>query len=90
MIKTIIAQQNFSLFMSIGKLISLKMNKLFFLALVLLLSSCYSSKKLDYLQSKEQFFVLSLHEKEEYKVQPSDVLNIRVQSRIQNNLLFLI
>ncbi len=81
MIKAIIAQQNFNLYMSIGKLISSKMNKLFLLALVLLLSSCYSSKKLDYLQSKQQTLVLSLHEKEEYKVQPSDVLNIRVQSR---------
>lgn len=57
------------------------MKKLFLLVLVLLLSSCYSSKKLDYLQSKQQTLVVPLHEKEEYKVQPSDVLSIRIQSR---------
>ena len=62
-------------------LISLKLNRLFLLVLVLLLSSCYSSKKLDYLQSKHQTLVLPHHSKEEYKAQPSDVLSIRVQSR---------
>lgn len=51
------------------------------LAMVFSLSSCYTSKNLDYLQSNQQTMLFSLPRNEEYKVRPSDVLSIRVQSR---------
>ena len=51
------------------------------LIMVLSLSSCYTSRKLDYLQSNQQTIVLPLPRNEEYKVRQSDVLDIRVQSR---------
>jgi polysaccharide export outer membrane protein len=58
----------------------LKMNKLVLLLLLLLVSSCYTSKKLDYLQSEEHTFTMPVRSSE-YLVQPNDILNIKVQSR---------
>ena len=46
----------------------------------LLLSSCYTSRKLDYLQTKRQTFVSPLQQSI-YTVQPNDILSIKVQSR---------
>ncbi|MFS4493380.1 polysaccharide biosynthesis/export family protein [Maribacter sp. 2308TA10-17] len=57
------------------------MSRVFLLLLVLSLSSCYTSKKLDYLQSNQNTLILPLPSKEQYKIQPSDVLSIKVQSR---------
>lgn len=77
--KKIKAQQNF--YLSISKLNYFKMNKIIVVVLLMSLSSCYTSKKLDYLQSDQQTVILPTSQKEEYKVQPSDVLSVRVQSR---------
>jgi len=63
------------------RLIYLKMKKPMMLLIVVLLSSCYSSKQLDYLQSNQQTLILPVQQTEQYKVQPSDVLSIKVQSR---------
>ena len=63
-----------------GKHIYLKMNKLFLLLLLLSLSSCFSSKNIDYLQSNKSVLTIPVHPTE-YLVQPNDVLNIKVQSR---------
>jgi polysaccharide export outer membrane protein len=63
------------------KFISLNANKLFLFLLVLSLSSCYTSKSLDYLQSNDNTLVLALPSKQQYKIQSSDVLSIKVQSR---------
>ncbi|SDD92306.1 polysaccharide export outer membrane protein [Pricia antarctica] len=60
--------------------IYLSRNNFFFLLLLLFLSSCYSSKQLDYLQSDKQEFMLPLNPTV-YTVQPNDVLSIKVQSR---------
>jgi polysaccharide export outer membrane protein len=55
------------------------MNKLYFPIIIVLLSSCYTVKKVNYLQSEEN--VMSLPNKpRDYLVQPNDILNIRVQS----------
>lgn len=56
------------------------MNKLIVPLLLLLLSSCYSSKKLNYIQSKNNQLVIPL-ETTEYQVQENDILDIKVQSR---------
>ncbi|WP_209402451.1 polysaccharide biosynthesis/export family protein [Pseudozobellia sp. WGM2] len=57
------------------------------LASILLLSSCYSSKNIDYLQSENQEMLMSLS-KSEYLVQPNDVLSINVQSRDPDQAAF--
>lgn len=54
---------------------------MFLFLLVLSLSSCYTSKKLDYLQSNQSTQILPLQSKEQYRIQPSDILSIKVQSR---------
>lgn len=55
------------------------MNKIYFIVLVLLSTSCYTVRKVNYLQSEEN--VLSLpNNPVNYLVQPNDILNIRVQS----------
>ena len=77
--KTIKTQDNFKL--GIVKFIYGRMNKLVLLVLLVSLSSCYTSRKLDYLQSKQTTLVLPVHTKEQYKVRPSDILSIKVQSR---------
>ncbi len=56
------------------------LNKLFFLLVLLLLSSCYSSRKLNYLQTDRQQLSMAV-QPTEYMVQPNDILNINVQSR---------
>ncbi len=60
------------------------MKKVFYLLIpVLLLSSCYSTKDLNYIQSDDHIkgFVSSFHNKRTlYEVQPSDILSVRVQS----------
>jgi len=56
-------------------------NTLVLIILAFSLSSCYTSKSLDYLQSNQQTIVLPTPRNEQYKVRPSDVLSIRVQSR---------
>ena len=58
----------------------LNMNKLFLLLLLLVVSSCYTSKDISYLQSEKQILVIPVH-KNQYYIQPHDVLNIKVQSR---------
>ncbi len=63
-----------------GKPICLKMNKLFLLFLFLSLSSCYTSKNVDYLQGNQSDYNIPVHPTV-YLVQPNDVLNVRVQSR---------
>ena len=63
-----------------GKHIYLIMNKLFLLFLFLSLSSCFTSKNIDYLQSNENILKIPVRPTE-YLVQPNDVLNIKVQSR---------
>lgn len=63
-----------------GSRIYFSRTKFFFLLLLLFLSSCYSSKKLDYLQSNKQELMLPLNPTV-YTVQPNDVLSIKVQSR---------
>jgi len=59
----------------------LKMNKAVALIILLTLSSCYTSNKLDYLQSNQQTTVMPVPTKEQYRIQPSDILSIKVQSR---------
>jgi polysaccharide export outer membrane protein len=55
------------------------MNKIYFPILIVLFSSCYTVKKVNYLKSSEN--VLSLPNNPiDYLVQPNDILNIRVQS----------
>lgn len=67
---------------NIGKSVYWNMSKLFFLLLLLLsISSCYTSKQLDYLQSKQSTLVLPLQEQEMYTIQAGDVLSVKVQSR---------
>jgi polysaccharide export outer membrane protein len=56
------------------------MNRLYLLLLLLLLSSCYSTKKANYLQTKAYKLSIPV-QPSEYSIQPGDVLNIRVQSR---------
>ncbi len=74
------AQQNSDLYLSMGKLRYLEMNKLFLLVLLLLLSSCYTSKKVNYLQGDYSQLTIPV-QSTQYTVQPNDVLNIKVQSR---------
>lgn len=63
------------------KLIYIRMNKILILILAVSLSSCYSSKKLDYLQSDQRSLVLAVNQQKQYTVQPNDVLSVKVQSR---------
>jgi len=63
-----------------SKHVYLKMNMLFLLLLLFLLSSCYTSKKLDYLQSERSHLNIPL-QTTEYLVQENDILDIKVQSR---------
>lgn len=58
----------------------LKLNKISLLILLFLVSSCYTSKKLDYLQGDSQYYVIPL-KTTEYLVQENDILDIKVQSR---------
>lgn len=62
-------------------------NRFFILLLLISLSSCYSSKKLNYLQSDRRQFSMPL-QTSVYTVQPSDVLNIKVQSRDPSQTTF--
>ncbi|MDZ7607121.1 MAG: polysaccharide biosynthesis/export family protein [Cyclobacteriaceae bacterium] len=55
------------------------MNKIYFIVLVLLSTSCYTVKKVNYLQTKESVLGLP-NNPVDYLVQPNDILNIRVQS----------
>ena len=55
------------------------MNRLLIVLLVIFLSSCYSVKKVTYLQSEENVLALP-NNPINYLVQPNDILNIRVQS----------
>jgi polysaccharide export outer membrane protein len=60
--------------------IYLIMNKLFLLLILLALSSCYTSKEINYLQSEKDLMSIPL-KKTQYYVQPHDVLNIKVKSK---------
>jgi len=55
-------------------------SKLFLLVSVLSLASCYTSKQVDYLQSSKQKLRIPVISTK-YKVQPNDVLSVKVQSR---------
>lgn len=72
---------NIEKYLEIVKKACLKISKPLLLLFIISLSSCYSSKQLDYLQSKQNTLVLPLSEREPYTIQPSDVLNVKVQSR---------
>jgi polysaccharide export outer membrane protein len=72
---------HFTSFKSMVKFISSNMSKGFLFLLVLSLSSCYTSKKLDYLQSNQSTQIIPIQSKEQYRIQPSDVLSVKVQSR---------
>lgn len=65
----------------------LSLNKVGLLFLAVLVSSCYSSSNLDYLQS-EQFRYTIPTRTTEYKVQPNDVLDIKVQSMDPEQVAF--
>ena len=58
----------------------LKRKRLFPLLMILILSSCYTSRNVNYLQSDRAVLKLPV-QPSEYEVQPNDVLNIRIQSR---------
>jgi len=73
-------QKDIYLYLYRGEHNFLKWNKLVPLLLLAILSSCYSSKKLDYLQSESSFLRLPL-QTTEYLVQENDILDIKVQSR---------
>jgi len=70
------------LYLNKGKNIFFKMNNLFLLLLLLLLSlsSCYTSKELNYLQSESSHLEIPL-QTTEYLVQENDILDVKVQSR---------
>ncbi len=57
-----------------------KLRHLILLASLVVLSSCYTTKKLNYLQSDERSFDIPVLPTV-YKVQPNDVLSIKVQSK---------
>ena len=58
-----------------------RLSKRFFpLLILLMLSSCYTSRNVNYLQSDKRKLTIPVHPSE-YAVQPNDVLNIKVQSR---------
>ena len=78
--KVLKLQQDYKWYLNIGNRIYTKMNKLVLLVLFLSLASCYTSKKVNYLQSEKQQLSLPVQQTK-YKVQPNDVLNIKVQSR---------
>ncbi|MGB5419013.1 polysaccharide biosynthesis/export family protein [Algibacter sp.] len=58
----------------------LKINKLYVILLFITLSSCYTSKEINYLQSDISQFVVPT-QLTEYLVQENDILDIKVQSR---------
>jgi polysaccharide export outer membrane protein len=62
------------------KFINFKMNVVFALLLLLVLSSCYTSKNVNYLQTEKEMLVVPI-KKSDYYVQPHDVLNIKVKSK---------
>ncbi len=55
-------------------------SRFFLLIILLTVSSCYTSKEFNYLQSDKSTLTIPLIQTK-YKVQPNDVLSIRVQSR---------
>ncbi len=57
-----------------------KLSKLFMLVLLVSLSSCYTSKQVDYLQTNKQKLRIPVIATK-YKIQPNDVLSVKVQSR---------
>ena len=63
-----------------AKYIYLMANRILLLIMMLLFASCYTSKNIDYLQSKAHSSRISIQQST-YLVQPNDVLNIKVQSR---------
>ncbi|MFH6603637.1 polysaccharide biosynthesis/export family protein [Maribacter algicola] len=63
-----------------GTFKKLRVNWLIHLTLLLLVSSCYTTKGLNYIQSAENSYSVPLIQVE-YKVQPNDILNIKVKSR---------
>ena len=60
--------------------INSKFNRLFLLILLLFVSSCYTSKDLNYLQTDRAKLSIPVIPNE-YKIQPNDVLSIKVQSK---------
>ena len=71
---------NFGLHLKYATKTSVKMSKLFLFVLLLSLSSCYTSKQVDYLQSDKQKLRIPVIATK-YKIQPNDVLSVKVQSR---------
>ncbi|MEX0287523.1 MAG: polysaccharide biosynthesis/export family protein [Flavobacteriaceae bacterium] len=66
----------------------LKYRSIGVILMVFLLSSCYTSRRVNYLQSDRQRMAMELH-RTPYLVQPHDILDIKVKSRDQEqNALF--
>jgi len=66
--------------LSMAKHFYFKGRNIMLLLLILSLSSCYTSKNVNYLQSDNKKLTIPVHPTE-YAVQPNDVLNIKIQSR---------
>jgi len=80
--KTLLKTTSIKKNINIKKMAKIKLNNLLYLLVISMsLSSCYTTQQLDYLQSKQNSLIVPNHPKEQYTVRPSDVLNIRVQSR---------
>jgi len=62
-------------------------NKVFVLILTVLLSSCYSSSNLDYLQSEQYRYTVPTRTTQ-YAVQPNDILDIKVQTMDPEQVAF--
>jgi polysaccharide export outer membrane protein len=74
-------QKDYSLYIKKGKYNLLKRCKLSLPILLLyLMSSCYTAKDLNYIQSDSSYLEIPMHTTE-YLVQVSDILDIKVQSR---------
>jgi len=69
------------------KTLFLGWDKIFVLILTVLLSSCYSSGNLDYLQSEQYRYTLPTRTTQ-YAVQPNDILDIKVQSMDPEQVAF--
>jgi polysaccharide export outer membrane protein len=74
-------QKDHAFYLSSGNYYLPKFSQLYVsLLLLFLLSSCYTSKDIDYLQSESSLLKIPL-QKSEYLVQENDILDIKVQSR---------
>jgi polysaccharide export outer membrane protein len=64
-------------------------NKSFFCAILVLFSSCYSNKRLVYLQDgnySEEQVILVKNQRSPYRIQPNDILSVQVKSSAQSEI----